>query len=99
MRDDMDPKRWCIALPAVPLLAMTLFFPAGGVCAPKKRELPKEKMSFIDNGTIKVGVNLALGGAITWVSKSGSRENVVNSHDLGRQIQMSYYSEIGRAHV
>lgn len=61
-------------------------------CAPKKKELPGEKMSFIDNGTLKVGVNLALGGAITWVSKSGSKENVVNSHDLGRQIQMSYYS-------
>lgn len=58
----------------------------------KKKEFPKEQMSLIDNGTIKLGVNLALGGAITWISKSGSRENVVNSHDLGRQIQMSYYS-------
>ncbi|MBI5831007.1 MAG: hypothetical protein HZB16_01680 [Armatimonadetes bacterium] len=49
-------------------------------------------MSSIDNGTIKVGVNLDLGGAITWVSPSGSDQNLINSFDWGRQIQMSHYS-------
>ena len=34
----------------------------------------------------------SLGGAITYLSVSGKDENVVNSFDYGRQIQMSYYS-------
>lgn len=49
-------------------------------------------MSYLDNGEIRLGINLAIGGAITWVSASGSNENLVNSHDWGRQIQMSFYS-------
>ena len=49
-------------------------------------------MSYIDNGRIKLGINLDIGGAITYISKSGSDLNLVNSADLGRQIQMSHYS-------
>ncbi len=49
-------------------------------------------MSYLDNGVIKIGVNLEIGGAITHLSKSGSDENAINSHDWGRQIQMSFYS-------
>ena len=48
-------------------------------------------MRFLDNGTVRVGIDLNLGGAITWLSKSGG-ENMVNNFDLGRQIQMSHYS-------
>ena len=50
-----------------------------------------ERMSFLDNGQVKVGVDLKLGGAITWLSR-GHGENMVNSFDYGRQIQLSYYS-------
>ena len=49
-------------------------------------------MSYVDNGTIRVGVNLDIGGAITYVSPSDSNENIINSHDWGRQVQMSFYS-------
>ena len=49
------------------------------------------QMSFLDNGHVKVGVDLSLGGAITWLSRDGG-EKLVNSYDYGRQIQMSYYS-------
>ena len=49
------------------------------------------EMSFLDNGKMRVGVDLKLGGAITWLSRSGG-ENVVNNHDFGRQIQMSFFS-------
>lgn len=48
-------------------------------------------MSYLDNGRIRLGVNLDQGGSITWLSKSGG-ENIVNNYDLGRQIQMSHYS-------
>ncbi len=51
----------------------------------------REKMSYLDNGVIRLGADLNKGGAITYFSASGSDENVVNSFDYGRQIQMSYY--------
>jgi hypothetical protein len=49
------------------------------------------QMSWLDNGTIRLGVDLTLGGAITWLSRSGSDVNLINSYDWGRQVQMSYY--------
>lgn len=48
--------------------------------------------SHLDNGVVKVGINLAKGGSITYLSKSGTNDNLINNHDLGRQIQQSYYS-------
>ncbi len=49
-------------------------------------------MSFLDDGVIRLGVNLNAGGAITYLSKSGNASNLVNNWDWGRQIQMSHYS-------
>lgn len=53
---------------------------------------PEPRMSFLDNGTVKIGADLALGGAITWLSHRDRPANIINSNDLGRQIQMSHYS-------
>jgi len=49
-------------------------------------------MSYLDNGVIRIGADLALGGAITYLSASGSQTNLINSFDWGRQIQMSHYA-------
>ena len=49
------------------------------------------QMDYLDNGVIRIGVDLGLGGSITWLSPVGG-ENMINSADLGRQIQQSYYS-------
>ena len=49
-------------------------------------------MIFLDNGTIKLGVDLSAGGAIGYLSESGSASSVINTHDLGRYVQQSYYS-------
>ena len=51
-------------------------------------------MTFLDNGTLRVGVDLNLGGVITHVSTTGGgdAENLVNEHDTGREVQQSYYS-------
>jgi hypothetical protein len=49
------------------------------------------RMSYLDNGTIRVGVDLDLGGVITFLA-TPKRENVINSHDYGRQVQQSYYA-------
>jgi len=51
-----------------------------------------ERMTYLDNGVIKLGVDLNLGGAITYLSKSGTTDNIINDFDWGRQIQMSDYS-------
>jgi hypothetical protein len=53
---------------------------------------PLSGISYLDNGSIRLGVDLDLGGAITWLSTSADNANLVNSWDLGREIQMSFYS-------
>lgn len=60
-----------------------------------------ERMSVLDDGTIRIGVDLDLGGTITLLSRSKDGPNLINSHDLGRQVQQSYYSgphPFGRPH-
>ncbi|MCS6774944.1 MAG: hypothetical protein RMJ43_13840 [Chloroherpetonaceae bacterium] len=63
----------------------------GSVLSARAQKRPPEKMSFLDNGLIRIGIDLNLGGVITHLS-SPKHGNVVNSHDYGRQIQQSYYS-------
>jgi hypothetical protein len=45
-----------------------------------------------DNGIIKLKLDLTRGGAIGYISSSGSSRNLVNIHDEGRYIQQSYYA-------
>ena len=54
--------------------------------------LPEARMTFLDNGEVRIGMDLALGGAVTHISSQGHPGNLINSADLGRQIQMSHYS-------
>jgi hypothetical protein len=49
-------------------------------------------MTFLDNGEVRLGMDLALGGAVTFLSSRDHPGNLINSADLGRQIQMSHYS-------
>ncbi len=51
-----------------------------------------ERVIYIENESIRLGVNLDMGGSITYLSASGEEENIINSFDMGRQIQMSFYS-------
>ena len=50
-----------------------------------------ENLSTLATDQLTVGVDLDKGGAITLLS-SKQLVNVLNNHDLGRQIQMAYYS-------
>jgi len=52
----------------------------------------EDRVIYIQNSNIKLGVNLDLGGAITYLSERASAENIINNYDWGRQIQMSFYS-------
>lgn len=71
---------------------LALFCVLGGVLSTDRGEAAEPKMSYLDNGVIRLGVNLDAGGAIAYLSKSGDDHNLVNNWDWGRQIQMSHYS-------
>jgi len=45
-----------------------------------------------DNGIIKIKFDLTRGGAISYISQSGSTRNLVNVFDEGRYIQQSFYA-------
>ena len=51
---------------------------------------PKELVA--DNGKLTVKFDLTRGGAISWISHSGSQRSFVNIADEGRYIQQSYYA-------
>ena len=58
----------------------------------EERDRSKETLIWLENDSLRLGANLSLGGAITHVGPAGSSLNVVNNHDWGRQVQMSFYS-------
>ncbi len=49
------------------------------------------RMSYLDNGRVKVGVDLSRGGAIVFLARAGEG-NLINNFDLGRQVQLSFFS-------
>jgi hypothetical protein len=61
---------------------------AADTANPKREQDPL----FIDNGTMKIGINRAMGASITWLSWSDYPKNMINSVDPGRLIQQSYYA-------
>jgi len=52
---------------------------------------PNARMSFLRNEEITLGVDLNRGGAIVYLSRRGDG-NLINNFDLGRQVQLSFYS-------
>ncbi|MDD3469164.1 MAG: hypothetical protein PHE53_04175 [Thermoguttaceae bacterium] len=50
-------------------------------------------MRYLENDRVKLGIDLSIGGAVTYLAdKANGGENMINSCDWGRQIQLSYYS-------
>ena len=50
---------------------------------------------------MRVGVDMEHGGTVNFLAKSPDGENLINIHDLGRQVQQSNYSgpqPFGEAH-
>ena len=45
--------------------------------------LTDDNLIFIENEYIRLGANLALGGALTYLAEKG-RKNLINSYDWGR---------------
>jgi hypothetical protein len=70
------------------LLSFTLCF--GQTDKQVNTQTPKELLA--DNGKLTVKFDLTRGGAISWISHSGSQRSFVNITDEGRYIQQSYYA-------
>lgn len=62
------------------------------ICFFSPMALAKDHLGVLDNGIIRVGVDLSHGGSISFLAESKTLQNIVNIHDLGRYIGQSYYS-------
>lgn len=49
-------------------------------------------MQFIENDFIRVGIDLNVGGAITYIADKSNNSNMINNFDWGRQVQMSFFA-------
>jgi hypothetical protein len=76
----------------VAINALALALSAGVAVAQVPPSRLPERMGFLDNGEIRLGVDLNRGGTITYLAESLGRPNVVNAYDLGREVQQAYYS-------
>lgn len=65
-----------------------LLFPLLLLCTP----VQAERMSWLENDRVKLGVDLERGGAITFLADAKDGANVINNFDLGRQVQLSFFS-------
>lgn len=52
-----------------------------------------DKWHYLDNGQVRLGVNLGAGACIGWFSAAHSSENLLNAYDAGRYVQQSYYGD------
>jgi len=72
--------------------ALSGLFGLQRIAAAEKPSTPKAKLSTIDNGVVRIGIDLNQGGAITYLSEADRDDNVINNYDFGRQVQMAYYA-------
>jgi hypothetical protein len=52
-----------------------------------------ERWVYLDNGHVRLGVNLSAGACVGWFSHSHSSDNLLNAYDVGRYLQQSYYGD------
>jgi len=66
--------------------------------SPNEEELAARKeylasKQYIDNGKVRIGVDMKHGGSIFYFALSENQKNLLNHFDEGRFIQQSYYGE------
>lgn len=74
------------------ITVLIVFFNTGNLMAQRSNVDSLKSMSYIQNAFVKVGIDLNLGGAITYIADAKKQENMINNTDWGRQVQMSFYS-------
>ena len=52
-----------------------------------------DQWEYLDNGSIRIGVNKSRGACIGFLGDSQTKRNVLNHYDHGRFIQQSYYGD------
>ena len=77
------------ALRAVMGMALLLCWGLGSC---RGAEALPERLSVLDNGVLRIGIDLNRGGAVTLLEAKARPGNLINNADYGRQIQMSVYS-------
>ena len=73
-----------------PLLFLCFLFTANAVFAKKTEEF----WSYLDNGSLRIGVDQSRGAAIGFLALSKDNRNLLNHCDEGRFIQQSYYGNL-----
>ena len=63
-----------------------------GIVSASVVTVPAATLTYLDNGRIRLGLDLEMGGAVTYLAESGGGSNMINSWDHGRQVQLSFYS-------
>ena len=75
------------------VLMCAVSFGAWSACGTDVYDFGADPMRYLLNGRLRLGADLSLGGAVTVLEdKANGGENMINSYDWGRQIQLSYYS-------
>ncbi|MGL4401660.1 MAG: hypothetical protein ACRCXD_17505 [Luteolibacter sp.] len=54
---------------------------------------PSVSWEYLDNGSIRIGVDKSRGAAIGYFALSTEKRNLLNHYDEGRSIQQSYYGD------
>jgi hypothetical protein len=75
----IDFARRCLLMAAVASLPLT--------------ETHASDWAYLDNGTIRIGVDKSRGAAIGYLALTSTKRNLLNHHDEGRFIQQSYYGD------
>jgi hypothetical protein len=84
----MKLRRFCF-VPVIMFLMSVIISP----CLAQSLPSTNGRVEYVENEYLKLGVDLSLGGAVTvLIDKQRDERNLINSHDWGRQVQMSFYS-------
>ena len=51
-----------------------------------------DTFEYIENDNIRLGIDKSRGGAIGYLSAASNNINVINIHDMGREVQLSFYA-------
>ena len=59
---------------------------------PVSKASSKDDLHYLDNGVVKLGVDLTRGGSIGYFGPSNGDTNLINCYDMGREVQLSFYA-------
>lgn len=75
------------------VIFLTALFPLSCNLTHAKPEAKDQVWVYLDNGTLRIGIDKSRGAAIGYFALSKDKRNLLNHHDEGRFIQQSYYGD------